>query len=216
MPEAIVNYLVLLGWSPGKNREIISLEEVEKIFDIKDVNKTASIFSIDKLAWINSQYIRRKSGSELKTLIKDYLQKKEFLKEPIDDGYLEEVVNLFKNRISKLSELMEWGYFCFYDDYEYDQNSLGVLEKDLSEEMKVLVERLSLIEDFNEENVEKEFRQTAVDLNLKTRDLVHPTRVALTGRKVGPGLFETMKVLGKEKVLNRLQRLINYWQKKEK
>ena len=87
----------------------------------------------------------------------------------------------------------------------------GILEKDLSKEVKALIERLSAIKDFNTEAIEKEFRTAIGDLGLKMKDLVHPTRIALTGKRIGPGLFETMEVLGKDRICQRLGKLIDYW-----
>ena len=212
LPEAVVNYLVLLGWSPGKNREIIPISEVKKIFNIKDINKTAAAFSWDKLNWINSQYIKKKPLEELKEIAKNYLKERNFLPEGVSDAYLGKVVELFRSRISRLSDLTDWAYFCFYDDFKYSPDTEEILAHHLSEEIKMLIERLTKVDDFNKENIEKALRETASQLGLKARDLVHPTRVALTGKKVGPGLFETMEVLGKDKVINRLKRLINYWE----
>ncbi|HEC69355.1 MAG TPA: glutamate--tRNA ligase [Candidatus Omnitrophica bacterium] len=211
LSRALVNYLLLLGWSPGNNREIISLEEAVKIFDIRNVNKTSSIFSFDKLDWVNSEYIKAQKLDDLVKLVKDYLEERKFLPQDIEDDYLRKVVELFKTRISKLSDLIEWAYFCFYDDFVYAPDTEEILRRDLSREMEILIERLAKLESFNRENIEKEFRATAADLGLKAKDLVHPTRVALTGKKIGPGLFETMEVLGRDRVIDRLRRMVKYW-----
>ncbi|RKY35837.1 MAG: glutamate--tRNA ligase [Candidatus Duberdicusella sinuisediminis] len=211
LSRALVNYLLLLGWSPGNNREIISLEEAVKIFDIRNVNKTSSIFSFDKLDWVNSEYIKAQKLDDLVKLVKDYLEERKFLSQDIEDDYLRKVVELFKTRISKLSDLIEWAYFCFYDDFVYAPDTEEILRRDLSREMEILIERLAKLESFNRENIEKEFRATAADLGLKAKDLVHPTRVALTGKKIGPGLFETMEVLGRDRVIDRLRRMVKYW-----
>ena len=212
LKEAILNYFLLLGWSPKDNREIISIEEAQDIFDIEDISKSNASLSPEKLDWINSEYIKRKSPEELTSLVENYLINKGFLEE-INKEYLKKVVALFKERMTKLADLLNWAYFCFYDDFSYASDTEKILEKDLSQEVEVLKERLSKIENFTKEEIEKEFRDTAASLGLKTRDLVHPVRVALTGKRIGPGLFETMEVLGKEKVIKRLERLINYWRK---
>jgi len=215
LPQAVVNYLLLLGWSPGGNREIISLREASQLFELKDVNKNPSTFSQDKFDWLNSQYIKLKPIEELTALVKEFLEEKKFLPQGVTLDYLRKVVGLFKDRISKLTDIMDWGYFCFYDDFSYSPDTQDILKRKLSKEMEVLIERLSQIEDFTKENIEKEFRQTAHFLGLRAKDLVHPTRIALTGRKVGPGLFETMEVLGKEKVIERLKRLCNWWKERD-
>ncbi len=211
LSSALSNYLLLLGWSPGKNQETISLNEAAKCFKIRSVNKTGAAFSIEKMDWINSEYIKNEDLKSLSSLAADFLKEKGFLTENISKDYFEKVIGLFKGRIKKLNDLLDSAYFCFYDNYKYSDNALSVLSKDLTEEVNVLIGKLSLIDDFSSQGIEKEFRDVASSLGLKARDLVHPVRVALTGEKVGPGLFETMEVLGKQKVTSRLEKLINYW-----
>jgi glutamyl-tRNA synthetase len=208
---AIANYLLLMGWSPGNNREIISLAEAKDIFEIKNVNKTGAVFSLDKLNWVNSEYIRKMQKQELTDLVRDFLNNRGFLPADTERGYLEKVVGLFQGRIFKLADLVDWSRFCFYDDFVYAENTRDILSKDLSQEVKTLTGNLNAISDFNAESIEKEFRAVVETLGLKMRDLVHPTRIALTGEKIGPGLFETMEVLGKKRVRQRLNRLIDYW-----
>lgn len=212
LKEAIVNYLLLLGWSLGDNREIFYLDQAKEAFDIKDVNKTGAAFSIDKLNWINSEHIKKKNIGDLTEVVKQYLESENFLPSGTKDQYLQSVIDLFKERVVKLSDLLDWARFCFYDDYSYAEDAAQILEHNLSKEISTLRQRLEAIENFSKEIVEKEFRDVAKELGLKARDLVHPTRVALTGRRIGPGLFETMEVLGKEKVTARLDRLVKYWQ----
>jgi|TARA_B100000315_G_C14564177_1_gene582066 glutamyl-tRNA synthetase len=213
LPGAIANYLMLLGWSPGDNKEIISLNQAKEIFEMKNVNKTGAVFSLDKLNWINSEYIRATDREGLISLFGDYLREKEALPSWVDKEYMSKIVNLFKERTVKLSDLIDKTKFCFSDDFSYSEDVKSILEKDLSKEIEFLIKRLSSIEDFSQEGIEKEFRQTVKDLDVKMRVLVHPTRIALTGRKDGPGLFETIEILGKDKVLQRLTRLIDYWKK---
>lgn len=213
LSEALVNYFLLLGWSPGANREIISLEEAKDLFDIKNVNKTGAAFSLDKLNWVNSEYIKNKDIDSLTAVTEEYLKAKEFLPPQVTKEYLKKVILLFQGRANKLSDFTDWGRFCFYDDYNYSEETAPALEKKLIVEMGKLIERFSSMDVFDKESIEKEFRAVAQSLGLKTRDLVHPVRAALTGRKVGPGLFETIEVLGKQEVIKRLERLSKYWQK---
>ncbi len=211
LSKAISNYLLLLGWSPGNNREIISLDEAKDIFEMKNVNKTGAVFSLDKLNWVNTEYIKSSDTGELTDLIQDFLADKDFLPPDTGRDYLEKVAGLFQGRIFKLADLIDWARFCFYDDFTYSEDTKDILKKDLSKEVRGLAEKLSSIEDFSKEVIEKNFRAAVEDLGLKVRDLVHPVRVALTGKRVGPGLFETMEVLGKDKIFRRLDRLIDYW-----
>ena len=211
LSKAIFNYLLLLGWSPGNNREIISLDEAKDIFEMKNVNKTGAVFSLDKLNWVNTEYIKSLNKEKLTDLIQDFLADKDFLPPDTGRDYLEKVAGLFQGRIFKLADLIDWARFCFYDDFTYSEDTKDILKKDLSKEVRDLAEKLNSIEDFSKETIEKNFRAAVEDLGLKVRDLVHPVRVALTGKRVGPGLFETMEVLGKDKIFRRLDRLIDYW-----
>ena len=211
LSKAISNYLLLLGWSPGNNREIISLDEAKDTFEMKNVNKAGAVFSLDKLNWVNGEYIKSTNIGELTGLIQDFLVNKNFLPTGTKREYLEKVVSLFQERIFKLEDLIDWAGFCFYDDFTYREDTKDILKKDLSKEVISLTERLNSIENFNKEVIEKNFREAIKDLKLKMRDLVHPVRIALTGKRIGPGLFETMEVLGKDKVSRRLERLISHW-----
>lgn len=212
LSEAIVNYLMLLGWSPGDDKEIISLAEAKNIFDIKDVNKTGAAFSIEKLNWLNGEYIRKKDISQLYPLIIEALNKKNFLPKDINKDYLEKVIRLFKERMILLADCVDLMYFCFYNDYVYSPEVEKVLERDLSKEIGDFIEALKGLANFSKEEIEQQLRLVAQNNKLKAKDLVHPVRGAISGRTTGPGLFETIEVLGKDTVLNRLERLLKYWQ----
>ncbi|MCF7887516.1 MAG: glutamate--tRNA ligase [Candidatus Omnitrophica bacterium] len=211
LPESLANYFLLLGWSPGQDREILSAEEAKKIFKLKDVGKTGAAFSLDKLNWMNASYIRNKNIDQLTKEIQNFLVKQKHSFANIEYDRLKEVVVLFQTRLTTLSEFPDKANFFFSQDLEYLPESSSVLENKLSQEMEALRDKLSQIDDFRKDLIEEKFRKTAKDLGLKVGILVHPARVALTGRRKGPGLFETMEVLGKEKVLQRLDNLIKYW-----
>ncbi|MCF7916324.1 MAG: glutamate--tRNA ligase [Candidatus Omnitrophica bacterium] len=215
LPESLSNYLLLLGWSPGEDREILSLSEAEKIFKLKDVNKTGAAFSLDKLNWINGYYIRNRDIDKLTKEIHDYLVAQKHPYQEIEYNQLKRVVELFKTRLTKLSEFAEKAEFCFSQDVVYSDQAKEVLENKIPDQIINLKEKFSQINQFEKEIIEAEFRKAAKAMDLKLGVLVHPVRIALTGSKKGPGLFETMEFLGKERVLYRLDKLIQYWQKKE-
>jgi len=215
LPEAVVNYLLLLGWSPGQNQEIISLAQARDKFDIRDVNDTAASFSMDKLNWTDSYYIKNKIENgfveELYKPAVKILQKEGIPVDDFDKEYILAVIDLFKERLSKLSDLLIRADFCFGDGFSYNEETAVILQRKLPAQIKKLRDTLQNLEKFDKDIIEREFRRVCGELGLKAKDLVHPTRVALTGKKAGPGLFETMQVLGKDRVLQRLDRLINYW-----
>lgn len=211
LPEALVNYLLLLSWSPGNNQELIDIQDAIRLFDIKDVNKTAAVFDMEKLKWINNQYIKRKSPEELLKALLPFLMEKEFVKKEknYDNEYLINVIKLFQERIYTLRDFIEWADFFFKEEVTPDKTAQEkFLNKDLSKEFALFLERLNQLEDFNPQTIEICFRQLVKELNMEARALVHPIRVALTGKTIGPGLFEVIYYLGKEKVIRRLKRWI--------
>lgn len=205
LPEALVNYLMLLGWAPGNNQEMIKLSSAVKKFSIKKVNKAAAAFSMDKLKWINSQYTKQMDTDRLMEILMPFLEAKGYIKENFDRQKLKNSVDLFKGRVSTLIEFLEWTEFIFVDEFYKDKDARKkYLSENKANEFRLLSERFNQTEPFDAVTTEKVFRELVAELGIKASDLVHPVRVALTGRAVGPGLFETIALLGKEKTVKRL------------
>lgn len=205
LPEAIVNYLMLLGWSPGGNQEVVKMAAALKNFSIKKINKAGAIFSMEKLEWINSQYIKQADTASLTKLILPFLQESGIPAEKIAGADLERIVDLYKPRMSVLTDFLEWTRFIFADELPISPElKIKFFSKDLSRGFHLLMERLSAVVDFTSSACEEAFRDAVAQLQIKASDLVHPVRVALTGNEVGPSLFDTMSVLGKEKTIQRL------------
>ena len=215
LPEALMNYFLLLGWSPGNNQEIVSIEKIINRFSIKKVNKTAAIFSIDKLNWINSQYIKKTDVERLVELLIPMLKEKNLIKENFDRNWFASVVKLFQGRINTLGDFLQWADFCFLENPNFDPEGVKkYLSKDLSKEFGDLIKKLETLDSFDTQSIETAFRSLVKELDIKTSELVHPVRVALTGRSVGPGLFETISILGKNRVLERLNKAIDLSRRK--
>jgi len=205
LPEALVNYLMLLGWAPGNNQEMISLSAAVKKFSIKKVNKAAAAFSMDKLKWINSQYIKQTETEALERLLVPFLKEKGYIEENFDRQKLKNSVDLFKGRITTLVDFLDWTEFVFTDGYHRDEDARRQhLTRDKQREFRLLSERFMGVDPFDAASAEKAFRAVVEELGIKAADLVHPVRVALTGRAVGPGLFDTIALLGREKTVQRL------------
>jgi len=210
LPEALVNYLMLLGWSPGKNQEVVEIAAAVKEFSLKKVNKTAAMFSLEKLRWINAQYIKRMTPSALKERLIPLLKEKGFGDGRIEGGHrLDEIIAAFKGRLVTLTDFLDWTGFIFEDRLEIPPELKDkFFSRDLTKEFWLLRERLDGLESFTKTACEEAFRDLVSELGMKAADLVHPVRVALTANPVGPGLFETMAILGKEKTLKRLSQII--------
>ena len=210
LPQALVNYLLLLSWSPGENREIIDLKEAIKLFSIKKVNKTQATFDQDKLNWINNQYIKSADPAKIcDQLIPLLVAKKYIGQDQQDRDYLVSLVRLFQSRMNTLNDFLDLADFFFLEEIKIDpQAKEKFLNQDLSGKFGSLIDCLGRVEPFEIANIESAFRQLTKELNIQTRELVHPVRVALTGRTIGPGLFEVIHYLGRDRVRQRLGRWI--------
>ncbi len=208
--EALVNYLLLLSWSPGENREVISLSEAVKLFDITHVNKTAATFDMDKLNWINNQYLKSADPKVLSSLLVPLLEEKGLVqKDKFDGNYLLALIKLFQARLTTLNDFADWADFFFREEVEVDPAAREkFLGGDLSKEFFAFTQRLDALAEFSIENIEKAFRDLVNELGIPSKALIHPIRVALTGKTIGPGLFEVIYYLGLERTKKRLGRWI--------
>lgn len=206
LPEGLVNYLMLLGWSPG-NEEILPLKNACAKFSIKKVNKAAAQFNMEKLRWTNAQYIKKADVAELTELIIPFLKEAGMVGEAFDLGRVEVATGLFKSRLTTLKDFLERAGFLFVKDLSLTEEMKAELRsKDMSKAFELLAERLARAEVFDVPAAEKIFRDLVAELGIVSGDLVHPVRLALSASAVGPGLFETMAVLGREQTVARLRK----------
>jgi len=208
LPEALVNYLALLGWSPGDNREIISLKEMIEKFSLEKVGKTASAFNDEKLDWINSQYIRRLDVNRLSELLEERLIKKGLMKEDFNRDWFRQLVHLLHQRIKTLEDFFVQTQFIFSEEITYDKNAVEEFLYNrayLREGFEKLIKGLEEMSDFEIKNIEKLLRSIAEELKVTAKDFILPVRVAVTGKSVSPPLFESIYLLGKEKTIARIK-----------
>jgi glutamyl-tRNA synthetase len=213
LPQAIVNYLSLLGWSSKDDQEISSKEELVKKFSLKDVNDTAAAFDQKKLDWINNHYLKAMDPDELLDILPPiFKQKANIDLDKLDRNKLKDLIKLFQGRINTIPELVERSQFFFVDDLELNPEAKDKLqEKDLSKEFNILIDEFGKIKNFDHEHVEEIFRQIIEKLDIKSKILIHPLRAAVTGSLVGPGLFEVMALLGKDTVCKRLKKAMGFF-----
>ena len=210
LPEAMVNFLALLGWSLDDKTDIISRDELIKNFSLERISKTAAIFNHEKLDWMNGVFLRELNHEELLTKIMPFLESglPEAVKRPVSEEYVSRIVPLIRERINTLAEAATYTDFFFLDELEYDASLL--IGKKMTAEttlkaLKAAQEKLSLLESFDHDSLEGMLRPLAEELGLKAGQLFSPLRVATTGRTAAPPLFETMVALGKERCLQRLR-----------
>ena len=210
LPEALVNYLLLLSWAPGEDREVIDINEAIKLFDITDVNKTAATFDLKKLDWMNNQYLKNADSEKLTDdIVPMLIEAKHIDKDNFDRAYVLSLVKLFQPRLAHVNDFVDWADFFFLKEVKMDPAAqTKCLSNDLSKEFSLFIKRLDSLQDFTVENIEKAFRDMVAELGLEAKVLIHPIRVALTGKTVGPGLFEVIYYLGKGRSKERLQKWI--------
>jgi len=209
LPEALMNYLMLLGWTPKDGKEIISIKDAAKEFEIKDINSVQVRFDIDKLRWLNGEYIRTKSVEELYKLLKDRLVKAGHVKaESLDKGHILKIIELYKTRFKTLSEFVTATECFFKDDYKIDEADYKKVlgSADAKKLVKEYAAKLKALDEFSHVKIEESCRQFAEEKGLKASKIIHPIRMAISGTSTGAGLFEMMEVLGKEKVLDRMNK----------
>ena len=202
LSEALFNFLALLGWSPKDNREIISKEEMIRIFKIEDVNSSPAVFDINKLLWMNSEYIRMKDDKEILNLLKN-------LNNNYEDEKLLKCIKLLKTRVKTLNEFFDYGDYFLTENYKIDEKAFNELINENSiNYLKILYERYKEVLDWKKEILEKILRDLANELSIKPAQIIHPLRVILTGKTIGPSLFELVEELGKNTVLMRIERIV--------
>jgi glutamyl-tRNA synthetase len=207
LPEALMNYLILLGWFPGEEHEILSRDEAVKLFDISHLSAVQAKFDIQKLRWMNAEHIMRKKTADLLPLIKDQLVSANVDLSQVTDDYLTGLVDLYKIRLKTLYDIVPMTDCFFRDDFAVEEEARKkYLDKpENRENLRLLADRLEGLDEFNPENIEAVFRALAEEKKLKAAGLIHPARVAVSGKTSGAGLFEMMELLGKERVLKRLR-----------
>ena len=207
-PEAVRNYLCLLGWSPKDNREKIDIDEVVKLFELEKINRRNAAFDLDKCFWLNGQYIAQMSIDRFIELARPFLEKADI--ELSDRDYLQAVLAIVKEKIKLLSDVPEWTRYFFTEQYELDPAAVEKVfgKPEAAERLIALRDEFAKIENWTVEKIESILKTLAQKLGCKTGDLVHPARVGVSGRSVGPSLYHMLEVMGKERVLARFDRMI--------
>jgi len=204
-PEALLNHLSLLGWSPKDDTEFMDLNDILNRFKLDNVSRKSAVFDHKKLLWINGQHLSSMSSKELFPSVekKWNLLDTEFA----GSDYLKKVIDIVKARAKTFEELITFGNYFFNDPVEFDENASKKYwsEKSVNENISILLDNLSNLDDYTEEKIEEVLRSTADSIGVKAAALIHPTRLALTGFGVSPGIFEVMNLLGKEVVTRRLR-----------
>jgi len=209
LPEALANYLILLGWSAKDDREFIPLAEAVKIFEVEDMKDVQVRFDMQKLRWLNGEYIVKTETKKLLPLIREQLAAANVIVPETDDDKICRLIELYKVRMKTLREFVDLTYSFFKDDFAFDEKGKKKYLDDGEKvkNVKTFADKLEVLGEFTHGNIEKVCRQIADEKGLKASDIIHPTRMAISGKMEGAGLFEMMEVLGKNKVLERMRKV---------
>jgi glutamyl-tRNA synthetase len=205
VPEAVVNYLCLLGWSPKENREKIPLREVIPLFDLPQILRHNARFDLAKLEWLNGEYLRELSAERFRELGAAALQRAGCKLDAYPPAYVAAALATCFGKIKRFSDLAPYAGFYFNDQVKIDPvDAAKEFTLEAKARLKKLREALAGLEDFTSAGIEKTLKAVAAELGVKTGVLVHPTRLACTGAAAGPSLYHLMEILGKETILKRL------------
>jgi len=203
-PEALVNFLAYLGWSPGDDSEIHSLDELCELFTLDRVSKGGAVFNHKKLLWYNEHYLREQDDKRLAERLRPIAEAKG-IDLPGDD-FLKQAISLLKERVSKIEEILEMGDFFFKDPESYDEKALKKWKADSAD---LVQQYKSSIEELDDDQFEAATLKSHLEDVIEKNDvgfgkLMMPLRIAVTGQGFGPDLFSSMELLGKETVISRL------------
>ena len=205
LPEALFNFLLLLGWSPGGDREVLSRDEAEKEFDLSAVHRSAAVFDLEKLLWLNHQYIQQRRPEDLAPLLKAFLETQ------AESADLTPIIAMLQPRARTLREMAEQAapFFTADEAIQYDEETAKkhIKGADVAERLSALKGAWSSLEPFDVATTEAALRALAESSGISAAKYIHPLRLALTGRGASPPIFDVAVALGKERVLARIDRL---------
>ena len=211
LPEAMINFLVRLGWSYDDKEEIFSLDDLIEKFDLNRVGKSGSVFDIKKLNWLNGKYIMMMSLSERTDAVIPFLEREGLIRReeitPQRRKWLERMVEAVGDRMTKLSDIVTYTSYLFVEEIEYAKDGIKWLSREhVPGMLREVRDVLAGVDPFDAEHIERALREYIERSGIKPIQVMQPIRVALTGKTVGPGLFDVIELLGREKVLYRLEK----------
>ncbi len=205
LPEALVNFIALLGWNPGDDREIFTLGGLIKEFSLERVGKAGAIFNLEKLNWLNFQHLRSKPDAEVLVMLKYCLDQSLVEHKDFSDQYLLNVIGAMRERVTFVKDFVEKSPYFFQQPKEYDP---AVVKKrwneHSAEHLKVLAGKFSKLGNPQKGDYEAALKHTVDSLKIGNGDLIHPLRLAASGVGEGPGVYEIVSILGKEETIRRI------------
>jgi len=223
LPEALINFIALLGWNPGTDREMFSLDELIEEFSLEKIQKAGAVFNLEKLNWLNGVYLRKKSLKDLTSLCVPYLEKAGFIEnisldlfriketeEEVSVDWLEKVISLYQERLKKLSEIIELVDYFFKKELDYPKDLLRwkeMSDKEVADSLNACLKIVFGLDDFKASSLQEALFREAEKMGDRG-SLLWPLRASLTGKKSSAGPVEIAETLGREKTIERIKRAI--------
>jgi glutamyl-tRNA synthetase len=209
LPEAMFNFLALLGWSPGTDREVFTRDDLVAVFSLDGISGGNAVFDPEKLEWFNAQHIAALDRQRLERLVRDELQQAGLWRDEYEGprrDWLHTVLDLLRPRLKKVADVADYGRPFFVEDVEYDEGAVGrhLSDPALASLLETLADEYERVP-FDGPALETTLRALAERAGVKAATLIHAVRVAVTGRAVSPGLFDVLVVLGRERAVRRLR-----------
>ena len=206
LKEALINFVALLGWNYGDDKEVYEIDELIEKFSLERVHKAGAVFNIEKLDWLNFEHLRKKSDDEVLRMLRTEIENSEFNNENYSEKYLLKVISAMKERVSFVKEYLTKSPYFFHAPDIYEEKNLNKRWKeDSAELLRKLADEIEKLNDPSKEDFEKTLDEVAQKLNIGKGKLVHPLRIAVSGVGEGPGIFDIVSIIGKQETLSRIE-----------
>jgi glutamyl-tRNA synthetase len=207
--ESIVNFVAFLGWNPGDEREMFSLEELVREFSLDRVGKSGAVFNVEKLNWFNFEYLKSMPESEVLGLLRACLAETPYAGQAFDDQYLLSVIHAMRERATFIKDVVEKSPYFFGRPTQYDQEVVKKRWKpETRDQMQRLLVEFTQLMNPGKEQFELALHKVAENLQVKNSDLIHPLRLAVSGVGAGPGLYDILAIIGKDETIHRISTAI--------
>jgi glutamyl-tRNA synthetase len=209
LKEALINFVALLGWNPGDEQEFFTMEELINKFTLERVHKAGAVFNVEKLNWLNAEHLRSKPNDELLLMLKGELSESYYKDKILDDDYFLLIIEAMKPRVSFVNEFITNCTYFYAEPTEYDENVIKKRWKeDTLEQLTKLRDNIAQLDNPVKEDFENALTNTAEELNIGKGKLIHPVRLALSGIGTGPGVYDLLFIIGKDKSIERIDRAL--------
>ncbi|MEJ2495614.1 MAG: glutamate--tRNA ligase [Ignavibacteriaceae bacterium] len=212
LKEALLNFVALLGWNYGDNKEFYKLDELIKKFSLDRVHKSGAVFNLEKLNWLNAEHLRSKPDEEILAMLKKELVESEFKDKTFSDDYLLQVIEAMKSRVTFIKEFITSCAYFYENPINYDEDVVKKRWKaDSAEHLTALKDNFAKLSNPTKEDYEKALTETSEQLNIGKGKIIHPLRLAVSGTGSGPGVYDIVKIIGKDESIKRIDGAIDFF-----